>query len=181
MPPHIVKAQSAYNDVRIRSLHHTHTCAHAYIHMHYFFSPSHTRTHTHYFRSSGVVSVIADRCSNIKLCLMALLCSYPDQHQAVSQWWVRHAGAWHQDFGLQGGERIGAECGRCLGQMVPADPGFHSGGHCATVTGAQDGCAGTHQVSGIHQCASCTFLVFCLQKDPPPPWETSKSSKNTAQ
>ena len=70
---------SSHTHTRTRTRTHTHTHAHMHAHMHthtctLFCSLPHTHTYAHtLFRSSGVVSVIADRCSNIKMCLTSLL------------------------------------------------------------------------------------------------------------
>ena len=49
MAPHLIRAQSAYKDIRIHSLHHTHTHTHTHIHTHTdacAHTPRHTHTHT---------------------------------------------------------------------------------------------------------------------------------------
>ena len=49
--PHLVRAQSVYTDIGIRSFHHihphTHTCTHPDTHIHKCYT-THTHTHTHY-------------------------------------------------------------------------------------------------------------------------------------
>ena len=44
MVPHLVRAQSAYKDIRIHSFHQTHTHTHTHMHM---CTHTHTYTHTH--------------------------------------------------------------------------------------------------------------------------------------
>ena len=44
MVPHLVRAQSAYKDIRICSFHHTHTLSHTHARTH---ARAHTHTHTH--------------------------------------------------------------------------------------------------------------------------------------
>ena len=60
MAPHLIRAQSAYKDIRVHSFHHTHmhthahTCTHMHTHTHahththmYTHTCTHTHTHTH--------------------------------------------------------------------------------------------------------------------------------------
>ena len=51
MAPHLVRAQSAYKDIRICSFHHTHI--HACMHIHKYthtYTHTHTHTHTHHYK-----------------------------------------------------------------------------------------------------------------------------------
>ena len=54
MAPNLVRARSAYKDIRIRSFHYTHarthsfTLIHTHSHTHTHNTPTHTHTHTHH-------------------------------------------------------------------------------------------------------------------------------------
>ena len=48
MAPHLLRAQSTYNDIRIHSCHHTYALMDAHAHTHtYKHTQTHTHTHTH--------------------------------------------------------------------------------------------------------------------------------------
>ena len=83
MAPHLVRAQSAYKDIRIRSFHHTHThthtlslslslslsLTHTHTHTHtHTLSLSHTHTHTHTHtpdNNNKTATLNSQYCSNV--------------------------------------------------------------------------------------------------------------------